>query len=76
MLDKFIEEKKSLLQTISLLMAIGAIFLTIQPSEDTLVNKALMNLQLLWFLLIFSSILILFYNIISFFQNTQFAMST
>jgi hypothetical protein len=75
MFNKFLEEKKSVLQTIGILIAIGAIFLTIQPPENPVAKEALMKLQFFWLYTVTVSIFILYFNIFDFLRGVKFSFS-
>ena len=64
MLEEFWKEKKHLLQIIAIVVAIGALFLTISLPENEKAKSALMNVQLAWLVIITFALFVLFINLL------------
>lgn len=62
MLKEFWEAKKHLIQLIGILTGVGALFLSIKPSDNATANNALANIQFVWLIIITVSSIILFIN--------------
>jgi hypothetical protein len=75
MIEKFIQDKKILLQIIGVLIAIRGIFLAIQPSDNPSANVALMQIQISWVHMISLSLLCLWVLIIDFLRKVDFNIS-
>ena len=71
MFKNYFLEKKPFLQTIGMLIAIGAIFLNMQSTHNDRTQLALMNLQVYWLVIMTISILALYVSIFKFVWKTE-----
>lgn len=60
MLKEFWENKKHLIQMVGIMAGVGALFLSITPSENLKANEALANIQFVWLIIITISVILLF----------------
>jgi hypothetical protein len=65
MLEEFWSKKKHLVQFLGILIAIGAIFLSIGTPQDASAAEALQNIQLGWLVIITAGHLLLFWELFS-----------
>ena len=75
MFKNYFLEKKPFLQTIGMLIAIGAIFLNMQSTHNDRTQLALMNLQVYWLVIMTISILALYVSIFKFVWKTEIRIS-
>lgn len=71
MFKDFWDKQKHQIQLVSILVAIGALFLSITPPESEKARSALFNIQLAWLIIITIALVILFVNFIALMSRAE-----